>query len=56
MQDYVADYEMRGEDLFGQDAIYIPTDRERVLIIDAVHGLLAEPEFIASLSASQQEG
>lgn len=51
---YVADYEMHGEDTLGQDALYIPTERERALIVDAIQGLLAEPEFIAALSASQQ--
>ena len=55
MEDYVADYEMHGEDSLGQDAIYIPTERERMLIVDAIHGLLAEPEFVAALSASQQK-
>ena len=54
MQDYVADYEMRGEDQDGRDAIYTPTEGERLLIIDAIRGLLAEPEFVAALSASQQ--
>lgn len=54
MQDYVAAYEMCGEDALGQDARYIPNERERVLIIDAIRGLLAEPEFVAALSASQQ--
>lgn len=53
MQDYVADYEMRGEDPDGRDAIYTPTEGERLLIIDAIRGLLDEPEFIAALSASQ---
>ncbi|MNX41014.1 hypothetical protein D3C86_714080 [compost metagenome] len=53
IQDYVADHEMRGEDLLGQDAIYTPTKRER--IVDAIHGLLAQPEFVAALSASQQQ-
>ncbi len=55
MQNYVADYEMHGVDALGQDACYIPTERERVLIVDAIHGLLAEPEFIAALSRSQHE-
>ncbi|CAB3675425.1 hypothetical protein LMG26690_01298 [Achromobacter animicus] len=55
MQDYVADYEMCGEDALGQDARYIPNEGERVLIIDAIRGLLAEPEFIAALFGSQQE-
>jgi hypothetical protein len=55
VQDYVADYEMRGEDSLGQDASYIPTERERVLIVDAIHGLLAEPAFIVALAASQQQ-
>lgn len=55
MQDYVADYEMRGEDQDGRDAIYTPTEGERLLIIDAIRGLLGEPEFIAALSGSQQE-
>lgn len=51
MQDYVADYEMHGEDSLEQDACHIPTERERVLFVDAIHGLLAEPEFIAALVA-----
>lgn len=55
VQDYVADYEMRGEDSLGQDASYIPTQRERVLIVDALHGLLAEPAFIVALASSQQQ-
>jgi hypothetical protein len=55
VQDYIADYEMRGEDSLGQDASYIPTERERMLIVDAIHGLLAEPEFVAALSPSQQQ-
>lgn len=56
LQDYVADYEMRGEDPDGRDAIYTPTDGERLLIIDAIRGLLAEPEFIAALAPQQKEG
>ncbi|CAB3868020.1 hypothetical protein LMG26686_02811 [Achromobacter mucicolens] len=55
MQDYVASYELCGEDQDGRDAIHTPTDGERALIIDAIHGLMAEPEFLAALSASQQQ-
>lgn len=55
MQDYVSDYEMRGEDQDGRDAIYAPTEGERLLIIDAIRGLLAEPEFLAALSVPQHQ-
>ena len=55
IQDYVAIYEMCGEDRDGRDAIHTPTEGERALIIDAIHGLMAEPEFVAALSASQQQ-
>lgn len=50
-QEYVADYEMCGEDEEGRDGVYNPTDVERYMILDAVRGLLAEPEFIAALAA-----
>lgn len=55
IQDYVAGYEMCGEDQDGRDAIHTPTEGERALIIDAIRGLMAEPEFVAALSASQQQ-
>ncbi|MCG7324319.1 hypothetical protein [Achromobacter sp. ACRQX] len=55
IQDYVAGYEMCGEDQEGRDASHTPTEGERALIVDAIHGLMAQPEFIAALSASQQQ-
>ncbi|WP_367352559.1 hypothetical protein [Achromobacter animicus] len=55
MQDYVAGYEMCGEDQGGRDAIHTPTEGERALIIDAIRGLMAEPEFVAALSDPQQQ-
>jgi len=51
VQDYVAEYEMCGEDEEGRDGIYNPTDVERYMILDAVRGLLAEPEFVAALAS-----
>jgi len=39
---YIADYEFRG------DTAYRPTDNERALIEDALHGWLAEEEDLAA--------
>lgn len=50
---YVEDYEMIGESDAGE-ACYTPNANERALILDAVHGLLAEPELIAALAAQPQ--
>jgi len=48
---YIDDYEMRGETEDGRDACYTPNDNDRALLRDCIAGLLAEPEFIASLAA-----
>lgn len=42
---YADDYEMIGE----SDCAYTPTDDERHMLTDAIHGLLAESEFLALL-------
>lgn len=47
--EYVAGYEMIGEDETGREGTYTPNEMERGLIIDAMNGLLAEPEFLALL-------
>jgi|GEM_PF-2935241 len=49
IKEYVADYEMVGEDESGQDGVYTPTEPERGLIEDAIHGLLADNAFIEAL-------
>ncbi|EHK64812.1 hypothetical protein [Achromobacter arsenitoxydans] len=54
-QEYVAEYEMCGEDEESRDGVYNPTDVERDMMFDAVRGLLAEAEFIAALSAYRQK-
>lgn len=42
IREYVDDYELIGEDETGADACYTPTQSERVLIRDAINGLLAD--------------
>lgn len=54
--DFVQDYEWRGEDVAGRDTCYTPNKRERAMLTDAILGVLAEPAFIAALTAQQQEG
>jgi len=44
---YAEDYELRGEDDHGREGCYQPNETERGLIIDAIHGLLADDEFMA---------
>lgn len=55
IKEYVADYEMVGEDESGQDGVYTPTEPERGLIEDAIHGLLADDAFIEALRPAQPE-
>ena len=45
--EYADDYELRGEDDHGREGTYTPNETERGLIIDAIHGLLADDEFMA---------
>ncbi|WP_315132892.1 DUF551 domain-containing protein [Achromobacter marplatensis] len=45
--EYAEDYELRGEDDHGREGTYTPNETERGLIIDAIHGLLADDEFMA---------
>ena len=42
IDEYLADYEMRGEDEDGRDARHVPSDTDKAVIKDAVMGLLAE--------------
>jgi hypothetical protein len=44
---YVDDYEMVGEAEDGRDACYQPTEQERIVIKDAIMGLLADPDWDA---------
>lgn len=52
--EYIDDYEMVGEDAAGREGYYTPTDGERALIKDAVHGLLAEDELMRHLRTAPQ--
>lgn len=52
VEDYVADYEFR--DIDGEAGDHVPTDDERVLITDALHGAIAEIEALAA--ANQSDG
>lgn len=45
--EYAEDYELYGEDDHGREGTYTPNETERGLIIDAIHGLLADDEFMA---------
>ena len=47
IDDYLEDYEMRGEDEDGRDACHTPSDGERFLIKDAIMGLLADSAWDA---------
>lgn len=53
IREYLNDYELIGEDDAGADASYTPTQRERVLIYDAINGLLAD-ERVMSLLATRR--
>ena len=46
--DYVHDYEMIGESDEGESSYY-PNELERYMLIDAIHGLLADSEFCDTL-------
>jgi hypothetical protein len=55
IDEYLADYEMRGEDEDGRDACHKPTDGEQLLIKDAIMGLLQEAWDAASASAQPEQ-
>lgn len=50
VDEYIQEYELRGEDEEGRDGVYSPNETERYMIADAIYGLLAEPEFIAAIA------
>lgn len=47
IDDYIEDYEMVGEAPDGRDACHVPTEGERILIKDAILGLLGDPAWDA---------
>lgn len=47
VDDYIQEYELRGEDEEGRDGVYSPNETERYMIADAIYGLLANDEFMA---------
>lgn len=49
IDEYVDGYEMIGEDESGRDGSYTTNGDERALINDAIHGLLADREFMSLL-------
>lgn len=56
---YLEDYEMRGEDVEGRDACHTPSRREKMLIKDAIMGLLSEvpakqPQDVESQKSANQ--
>jgi hypothetical protein len=54
IDEFVGEYEMCGEDEAGRDGCYAPTDGERAMISDAIHGLLAEDEVMQLLRPAAQ--
>lgn len=49
ISEFVNDYEMVGEDELGRDGCYTPSESERALILDAMHGAFADDELMALL-------
>lgn len=49
ISEFVNEYEMVGEDEQGRDGHYTPNESERALILDAMHGVLADDELMALL-------
>jgi len=47
VEEYVEGYEFYGEDEQGREGSYAPTKTERMLIADAIHGLLADDGFVS---------
>jgi hypothetical protein len=54
IDEFVGEYEMRGENEAGQDGCYTPTEGERAMISDAIHGLLAEAEVMRLIRPAAQ--
>lgn len=54
--EFIDDYEMRGESEDGRDACYQPNDGDKALMRDMLAGLFAEPEFIRLLAAAPASG
>lgn len=50
---YSDNYEFRGEDGDGRDGFYTPTEDERLLIEDAIAGLLLDAVFLEIFNAWQ---
>lgn len=48
IDEFIEDYEMRGESDDSRDACYAPTEGERILIKDAIMGLLSDDAFCAA--------
>ena len=46
VDEFLNDYEMRGEDEKGREGTYTPTEAERHLIADAIAGLLGDDVFV----------
>jgi hypothetical protein len=55
VNDYIDDYELRGEDEDGRDVCYTPTEVELGMISDAIHGLLAEVTFVSAFVQWQEK-
>lgn len=49
--EYLSDYEMVVENEEGAEGYYKPTDREKMLIKDAIDGLLADEDFVVAYDA-----
>ncbi|GAA5231796.1 hypothetical protein FOZ76_14640 [Verticiella sediminum] len=54
IDEYVQDYEMIGEDESGRAGYCTPNERERALILDAIHGLVADDAFVRLVRALPQ--
>lgn len=54
VEEFVEDYEMRGEDAEGRDCDYTPNETEKLLILDAIWGLLSHDEFLSALATPVQ--
>ena len=52
---YVDDYELRdAEDESGNCGDYTPTEHERMLILDAINGLICEEGFVETMFQARQ--
>ena len=55
VDDYVEDFETIAEDDEGHEGYYQPNDLERMLINDAIHGLIEDDDFIDAVVAYHAE-